>query len=123
MSYNIIYNRFAYLRGFERDLLDHKNNPDIALLANQLAMLGSGKEFNEDGSMEWPLDNLSQEFNEMLHHLLKEYKVLNTLRGFFEFDCTLDEENEAKILAKGADEDMVKFLVDNPDPRYFTPSN
>ena len=120
MSYNIMYNHFAYLSGFESDLLDHKNNPDIAHLALRLAMLGAGKQFNDDGSMEWPSDRIDQEFNEMVHHLLKEYKLLGTLRGFFEFDCMLDEENDHKVLAKGADKDIVAFLVDDPDPRYFT---
>ena len=120
MSYNIIYNHFSYLRGFESDLVDNKNNPDLVQLANRLAMLGAGKQFNDDGSMEWPSDRLDQEFNEMVHHLLKEYKPLDTLRGFFEFDCTLDDENAHKVLASGADRDMVEFLVDDPDPRYFT---
>ena len=69
MPYNLNYNHFSYLRGFEIDL---KNNPDLAHLANSLAMLGAGKQFNDDGSMEWPSDRLDQEFNEMVHHLLKE---------------------------------------------------
>ena len=120
MPYDLNYNHFSYLRGFESDLVDNKNNPDLVQLANRLAMLGAGKQFNDDGSMEWPSDRLDQEFNEMVHHLLKEYKLLDTLRGFFEFDCTLDEENDHKVLAKGADKDIVAFLVDDPDPRYFT---
>lgn len=123
MSYNIIYNHFSYIRGFERDLADNKKNPNLVHIANSLAMLGAGRVFNEDGSLEWPSDRLDQEFNEMVHHLLKEYNLLEILRGFFEYDCTLDEENENKILANGADEDIVTFLIENPDPRYFSPLN
>lgn len=120
MSYNITYNHFSYLRGFESDILDHKNDPNLSHLANRLAMLGAGKQFSEDGTMEWPSDSLNQEFNEMVHYLLKEAGLLSTLRGYFEFDCTLDEDNPNKVLCNGADRDMVEFLKDDPDPRYFT---
>jgi len=120
MSYEIKYNHFSYLITFKDDLVDHKKNPDLVHLANRLAMLGVGKQFNDDGSLDWPSNRIDQEFNEMVHYLLKEYKLLDTLRGFFEFDCTLDEDTVHKVLAKGADEDMVAFLVDDPDPRYFT---
>ena len=120
MSYDLNYNYFSYLRGFERELVDNKKNPNLVQIANSLAMLGAGKQFNDDGSMEWPSDRLDLQFNEMVHHLLIEYKLLDTLRGFFEFECTLDEDHDHKLFAKGATEDMVAFLMDKPDPRYFT---
>tara|TARA_A100001388_G_scaffold268851_1_gene244437 strand:- start:232 stop:603 length:372 start_codon:yes stop_codon:yes gene_type:complete len=123
MSYDLNYNYFQYLRGFEDEIKSHLKDPNLPYLANQLAMMGVGKKFNDDGSMEWSSDRLDQQFNEMTHHLLKEYKLLDALRGFFEFDCRLDEDNDHKVLAKGADEDIVAFLVDDPDPRYFTHSD
>jgi hypothetical protein len=121
MPYNITLNFFHFVRSFEREIKSHLENPDLPFLARQFAMMGCGKIFKDDGSMEYPKDDLSQQFNEMVHSLLIEYKLLDTLRGFFEYDCLLDEDNDLKVLTKGADEDIVAFLVENPDPRYFTP--
>ncbi len=120
MPYNLNYNYFNYVRSFESEIKSHLENPDLPYLANQFAMMGCGKTFNDDGTTDYPQDTLSQQFNEMVHSLLTEYKLLDTLRGFFEFDCRLSEEDNLKVLSKGADEDIVAFLVKNPDPRYFT---
>lgn len=120
MPYNLNYNYFNYVRSFESEIKSHLENPDLPYLANQFAMMGCGKTFNDDGTTDYPQDTLSQQFNEMVHSLLTEYKLLDSLRGFFEFDCRLSEEDNLKVLSKGADEDIVAFLVKNPDPRYFT---
>ena len=121
MSYDLNYNHFNYVRSFEREIKSHLENPNLTYLANQFAMMGCGKTFNDDGTTEYPQDDLSQQFNEMVHSLLTEYKLLDTLRGFFEYDCRLSEDSDLKVLSKGADEDIVAFLAVNPDPRYFTP--
>ena len=120
MPYNLDYNHFNYVRSFEREIQSHLENPDLPYLANQLAMMGCGRNFLDDGTLVWPHESLDQQFNEMVHHLLKEYKLLDTLRGFFEYDCLLDEDNDCKVLSKGADKDIVAFLAENPDPRYVT---
>lgn len=120
MSYNITLNFFQFVLAFEGEIKSHLENPNLPYLANQFGMMGCGKTFNDDGSMGYPEDTLSQQYNEIVHHLLKEYKLLDTLRGFFEYDCLLDEDNDCKVLSKGADKDIVAFLVDDPDPRYFT---
>jgi hypothetical protein len=120
VPYNLNYNYFNYVRSFESEIKSHLENPDLPYLANQFAMMGCGKTFNDDGTTDYPQDTLSQQFNEMVHSLLTEYKLLDSLRGFFEFDCRLSEEDNLKVLSKGADEDIVAFLVKNPDPRYFT---
>ena len=121
MPYNLDYNHFNYVRSFEREIKSHLENPDLPFLARQFAMMGCGKLFKDDGTTEYPQDTLSQQYNEMVHSLLIESNLLDTLRGFFEYDCRLSEDNDLKMLAKGADEDIVAFLSENPDPRYFTP--
>ena len=123
MPYDLNYNHFNYVRSFEREIKSHLENPNLTYLANQLAMMGCGKTFNDDGTTEYPQDTLSQQFNEMAHSLLTEYKLLDTLRGFFEYDCRLSEDNDCKVLSKGADEDIVAFLAENPDHRYFNPKS
>ena len=104
---------------FENEIKSHLENPNLPLLAHELAKLGCGRNFF-NGILTWPSETLNQQFNEMVHHLLKEYNLLNTMRGFFEYDCTLDEDHPHKILSKGADQDIVSFLTDIPDQRYFT---
>jgi hypothetical protein len=122
MPYDLNYNHFNYVRSFESEIKSHLEKPDLPYLARQFAMMGCGRNFL-DGTLVWPHESLDQQFNEMVHHLLKEYKLLDTLRGYFEFDCTLDEDNPNKVLVKGSDKDIVSFLVDDPDPRYFTLSD
>lgn len=118
--YNITINFFQFVLSFQNEIEDHLNDPDLPHLANQLAMMGVGKKFHDDGTLTFPETEMDQQYNEMVHHLLKSNNLLSELRGFFEYDCLLDEGNPNKLLAKGADKDMVEFLVDNPDPRYFT---
>ncbi len=120
MPYNLTLNYFKWVQQFETVIVNHLENPDLPHLANQLAMMGVGKRFNDDGSLEWATDQLDLQYNEIVHSLLREYNLLDTLRGFFEFDCLLDEGDDLKVLTKGADEDIVAFLVESPDPRYFT---
>ena len=74
MSYDLNYNHFNYVLSFELEIKCHLNTPDLPYLANQLAMMGCGKKFLDDGTLVWPHENLDQQFNEMVHHLLKEYK-------------------------------------------------
>ena len=119
MAYDLTYNHFEWVRSFEREIKSHLENPNLPYLARQFAMMGCGRNYL-DGTMVWPHESLDQQFNEMAHHLLQEYNLLDTLRGFFEFDCILDEDNPSKLLSKGADKDLVAFLVGEPDPRYFT---
>ena len=121
--YNITINFFQFVLSFQNEIEDHLNDPDLPHLANQLAMMGVGKKFHDDGTLTFPETSLLLQYNEVVHHLLKSNNLLSELRGFFQFDCRLDEDNDLKVLAKGADRDMVDFLVETPDPRYFTPQS
>ena len=123
MPYNLTFNYFHWVQQFETVIATHLKNPDLPYLANQFAMMGVGKKFNDDGSLEYPQDTLSQQYNEIVHCLVRKNNLLETLRGFFEYDCRLDEGDDLKVLSKGADEDIVDFLVETPDPRYFTPQS
>jgi hypothetical protein len=121
MSYNITSNTFYFVLSFQKEIQNHLENPNLERLANQFAMMGVGKVFHDDGSLTFPQSERDLEYNEVVHHLLKSNNLLAELRGFFEYDRRLGEDSPLKMLTKGADQDKVEFLVENPDPRYFTP--
>ncbi len=88
-------------------------------------MLGIGKQHNlvSDTYEFTPNDSVQLEMNEIIHSMLKGERVLNELRGFFIYDSELDEEHSLKIATKPFDKELVDFLSEDPDPRYFRPKS
>ena len=123
---NLISNRFRWVLSFSSDLRDYLDgkNP-LRSLADSLCMMGVGKDWN-DASKTYeftPNDSVQLEMNEVVHSMLKDERVLDELRGFFTYDSELDGEHPLKIASKPYDEDLVAFLSEEPDPRYFRPKS
>ena len=119
-------NRFQWVLSFSRDVANFLSGEDsLRTLANSLCMLGIGKDFNEaTETYEFtPNDSVQLEMNEIIHSMLKGERVLRELRGFFTYDSELDEEHPLKIASKPYDKDLVAFLSEDPDPRYFRPKS
>lgn len=117
-------NRFSYVLSFGDSLRDfNEGKIDLKTLASDLAQMGVGKIFDKDNTLRYPTQDCDLEYNEMIHSMLSGEGVLLELRGFFEYDCLLDEEHDLKLLSKPYDKDMVAFLKAESDPRYFPLKN
>ena len=114
-------NNFTYILRLNDDLTKFKRGAlDLHGLAHSLVMMGMGKVWNDKTqSVEFPSERTQQLFNEAVHTLLKEHDVLRELRAYFTFESKLDQNSPHKMLFKPYDEDMVSFLQDEADPRYF----
>ncbi|MAH45871.1 hypothetical protein CMI37_08570 [Candidatus Pacearchaeota archaeon] len=115
------HNHYQWILNFSTNIVDYKANKiTLHKLAALLCMLGPGKEFNANNLLEYPTKQIDLEMNEIVHNLLKENNLLDILRGFFLYDCEVNKEDSLKIAEQGYDHDLTDFLIETPNPRYFT---
>jgi len=121
MNTRLSHNHFKWVLSIQETFSKFvKDEITTRELANDFCMLGAGKQFKDDNTLTWPEDSLTQEYNEIIHAMCVDYNVLDILRGYFTYDSELNDEHHLKIASKPYDLDLVKFLMPNPDTRYFT---